>query len=149
MNTSRETIYQTIFETLQKAVVDPLNFKTASRRAIPWTQVDAQSGQPALFQTQVKELATVQGRGIPTKWDLDIDIMIYVNGGSSLDVIPSQILNPAIDIIEGLFPGVGPTYQTLGLPGVQEIRIQGEIVYNEGLLGAQAVAVIPIHVVAV
>jgi hypothetical protein len=148
MVSSRETIYQTIFETLQETVVAPLNFKTASRRAIPWTQVDPAS-QPALFQTQVREQATVQGRGLPTKWDLDIDISIYVNGGNDLVVIPSSILNPAIDTIEGLFPGTGPNYQTLGLPGVSEIRIQGEVLYNEGLLGAQAVAVIPIHIVAV
>jgi len=148
MNTPREVIYQTIFNQLKEAVVTPLNFKTASRRLVAWDKVDP-SQQPALYQTQKSEVATVGGRGMPTKWDLDIDVTLYVNAGNDENLIPSSYLNPAVDIIEGLFPGAATsTYQTLGIPGVQEIRIQGEVIYYEGLLGAQAVCLIPIHIIA-
>ena len=147
--TPRETIYSTIFNQLKEAVVAPLNFVTASRRLISWDKLDA-SQQPALFMQQVKEVPTVQGRGMPTKWELYLDITIYANTGNDENLIPSSFINPAIDIIEGLFPGAATgNYQTLGIPGVSEIRIQGnDIIYHEGLLGSQIVAVIPLYVLA-
>lgn len=147
MNTPRETIYNTLFENLQVAL-SSFSFQTFSRRILPWDKVPYEL-QPALFQTQVSETATIGGRGMPAVWLLKVDVTLYVNPGNNPDFIPSSFLNPAVDAIEKLLPGTGPQYQTFGLAGVSEIRINGEVIYYEGVLDQQAVAVVPIHIVAV
>ena len=147
MNTARENLYQTIFINLQ-AVLTNYQFVTFSRRLLPWDKVPAEL-QPAMFQQQVSETATVGGRGMPAWYLCKLDLHLYVNPGNDIDLIPSTVINPAIDAIEALLPGTGPVYQTFGLAGVSEIRINGEIMFYEGVLGPQAGAIIPIHIICV
>lgn len=155
MNTPRETLYSTLFAMLASAV-DGLAFKTISRRVRIWSEVPPEE-QPALFMRQVREKA-VGERPHPNKWEIDVDVPIYVFAGSGPDDLTAPTLNAAIDRIERLIP-TGPPQnrppgalykpQTLGLPGVLDVRINGEIMYGEGATSGQGVAVIPIRITAV
>lgn len=146
MNSSREIIYGALFAKLQ-AAVGPLGFNTMSRRSRLWTEVPVEE-QPAMFMRQVHEKTIVAGREIPTKWELLVDVPIYVFAGPGRDDSAAPLMNAAIDNIEKLFPIGGPVKQDLnGL--VVEARIFGDIMIGEDNLTGQGIAVIPIRVVAV
>lgn len=147
MNSSREAIYGSLFAALRGAVTD-LGFRTISRRVRLWTDVNP-ADQPALFMQQVSERAEYAGRNIPIKWDLFVDVPVYVFGGQGPDDSPMPLLNAAIDAIESLFPPGGPKPTTFGLRGVSEVRIFGDVEIGQGNLSGQGVAVIPIRIVAV
>jgi hypothetical protein len=146
-NSSRETIYETLFQTLN-AAISPMGFKTASRRAKTWSEVPVES-QPCFFQQQTGEVVIVGGRGMPAKYELSVDEIIYVNQGSDPDLIISTFLNNAVDAISAVLQPVGATYTTLGLAGVSQVVISGQIEYMEGTLGPQAAVVVPVKIVCV
>ncbi len=146
MNSPRETIYGALFALLQTAV-DGLNFKTVSRRVQIWSQIPPEE-QPALFMRQVREVAVGQ-RGTPNKWELFVDVPIYAYAGSGPNDLTAPTLNAAVDRIEKLIPSNGPIVQNLGLKGVSEVRILGEIMYGEGAISGQGVAVVPLRIIAV
>lgn len=152
MQSSREDIYNAIFK-LGSEILDPNDstkgvFLTKSRKWAIWTNVPA-AQQPAFFQIQRKEKPVTLGqRGMPPKYELHVDWIIYVNAGGDVNAIPSSLLNPITDALTKLFE-IAPLVQTLGLPGIQEARIMDEdIVTDEGTLGTQAVIVIPIKIIA-
>lgn len=135
---NRELIYSKFFD-LVKGVAD---FKTASRRLKHWSDV-APPQQPALFVAQRTEIVT-RTPGLNPVWDLQMDIYLYANTGGDKSVAPSQILNPLIDAIEGaLKPDPISNKQTLG-GLVAHAWIDGVIETDEGVLGDQAVAIIPV-----
>lgn len=145
MMTARETIYNELFTIASGAP----GLVTKSRRLRAVRDVSA-AEQPALFQVQGKERAISHDRrGIPNRWELLPFLVVYTNCGESLDVAPSTQLNDVLDYLESMFPADPTTAQTMGLSGVQEVRISGDISMDEGVLGAQAYAVIPIRIVAI
>lgn len=136
---NREPIYQALF-----AKLSSINgFLTKSRRLQHWSDVPA-GAQPALFQAQKSENA-VKVRGIPTKWTVDLHLYIYAYS-TDANASPSTILNPLVDAIENALAPDSTGNQTLG-GLVSHCSIIGNIETDEGVLGSQAVAIIPIQIV--
>jgi hypothetical protein len=140
---TREPIYQALFSVLANAA----GFATASRRLRHWSDVSAVE-QPALFMAQKSEVAE-QRRGLPTKWLCDIDAYIYCHAPDDLTA-PATVLNPLLDAVEAaLAPQAGrdvaANTQTLGDLAYQ-VWINGKIETDEGTLGGQAVAIVPIRI---
>lgn len=102
--------------------------------------------QPALFQAQKNELAHRQ-QGLGTVWTLTVDVYIYTSSTGS--AFPSTQLNNIADAIEAALQPDNPVRNTNTLGGlVQHCRIEGAIETDEGTLGDQAVAIIPIVITA-
>lgn len=137
---TREPIYAALFALL----ADAGPFVTASRRLRHWSDVGP-AEQPALFLVQKSETAEPV-RGLPTKWKALADVYLYVHAPDN-ETPPASLLNPLLDAIEAaLSPGAAPlAVQTLG--GLaQHAWIAGKIETDEGVLGGQSVAIVPIEV---
>lgn len=138
-----EKIYSALFAKLSASSA----FVTASRKLRHWSDVPA-SEQPAIFVVQRNELV-VTTPGLPSVWRLHCDVYLYGNTNGDPVLNPSSILNPLLDATVALIaPNVMTNKQTLG-ELVQHAWVEGEIVTDEGLLGDQAVCVIPIMMKAV
>jgi hypothetical protein len=134
---SRETYYAALFTLVSGAA----SFHTASRRVRHWSDVQA-SEQPALFLA-VGPQTPQQVRNLPPKWMLDAKLYVYAHADGNLD--PGPILNNLIDAVEAaLQPSVNKVTQDLG-GLVSHAWIEGVVETDEGTLGEQAVAVIPIR----
>jgi hypothetical protein len=138
---TRETIYAALF-----AKVSAISgLVTASRRLRHWSDVKS-SEQPALFQIQKTEDPT-QKRGLPTVWNLDADLYLYVHSGKDHSAIPSTQLNRFLDAIEAALAPTDPVTNAQTLGGlVSHCWISGRIETDEGVLGDQAVAIIPVAI---
>lgn len=140
---TREPIYAALFAKLQAAA----SFKTTSRRLKHFSDVPA-IDQPALYVAQRSESATTVP-GQPTVWTMNVDVYLYVNNRGDQNVIPSTLINPLIDAVAAsLAPNPIDNKCTLG-GLVQHAWIEGQIQTDEGVLGDQAVAVIPVVIKAV
>lgn len=132
---NREQIYAALFAALSASSA----FKTKSRKLRHWAEVKDVE-QPALFQAQKREMA-VTTPGQPTVWTFQVDIYLYVfqkNG------TPSTLLNQLVDALgTALVPDPITNKCTLG-GLVQHAWIEGAIETDEGTLGDQAVAIVPI-----
>ena len=138
---NREPIYAALFTRLSNAYA----WNTASRVLKHWSDMPPIE-QPAMFMTQVGERAEVDTR-FPTRWYLDVKIYLYANSQTQVNEIPATILNNMIDAV---FTAMKPDYaavntQTLG-GLVEYARIEGELTTDEGFIGEQAVAIIPIRI---
>ena len=137
---TREPIYVALFTKLQ-AISGIVTF---SRRLLMWSDVLPPS-QPALFQVQKKELQVTR-KGFPAKVTLQVELYLYVNTGNDLTVTPATTINPLVDAIEAaLAPDPATGFQTLG-GTVSHCWIEGEIITDEGMLGPQAIAIIPVNI---
>jgi hypothetical protein len=137
---NRETIFAALFTLVSTAA----SFNTKSRKLKHWNEVSA-ADQPALFQTQGNETA-VAGYRLPTKWTLKASLYVYAHQ-NALDTLPSTALNNLIGSIELALVPDASGEQTLG-GLVTSCRIVGLIETDEGLLGDQAIAIIPIEIMA-
>jgi hypothetical protein len=139
---SREPIYAALFAKLQaiQGVV------TCSRILKHWSEVGT-AEQPALYLAQKSMTAEVTF-GKPTRWTLEAEVYIYVRT-DRLTEPPATQMNNLIDAVEAaLAPDQStPNVQTLG-GLVSHCWINGKIETDEGTLGEQAVAVIPINMLA-
>jgi hypothetical protein len=137
---TREPIYAALFAMVSGVT----GLSTASRRLRHWADVPA-TDQPALFQVQKGETVT-ERRGLPPKRQFSVELFIYARSGGEANDLPSQILNPLLDGIEAaLAPDPGAEVQTLG-GLVAHAWIAGRIETDEGVLGDQAVAIVPIEI---
>ena len=135
---NREPIYSALFAEVAAAA----NFVTVSRRLRHWSDVGP-AEQPALFQAQKGETAK-RMRGLPPRWTLEVDLFVYAQSPDELTA-PATVLNPLIDAIETALAPQGAV-QTLG--GLaSHAWIAGKIETDEGVLGGQAVAIVPIEIV--
>ncbi len=134
---TREPIYAALFALLSGAAP----FVTASRRLRHWSDVGP-AEQPALFVVQKSETAE-RKVGLPAKWRALVDIYVYVH---ALDdqTAPATALNPLLDAIEAALAPQGAV-QTLGGLAAHA-WIVGRIETDEGVLGGQAVAIVPVEV---
>lgn len=141
---NREAIAAALF-TLVKSLP---GLVTTSRRLKHWSDVPAEE-QPALFQTQGKENVdtSAQKMGASNLHRLEFSVYIYVHN-TDPTVTSASLLNPLLDALEAALSTTPGTKQTLG-GLVQHAFISGSIETDEGVLGDQAVAVIPIEVLAV
>jgi hypothetical protein len=140
---NREVIYTALFNLLQG--IDGI--ETFSRILAHWDDVSA-SQQPALYMTVVSQRAE-QVTGLPTKYVLDAKIWLYTHRDSAGE-IPSVAINRILDALDAaLKPLPGPSFkQTLG-GLVEHCWIDGEIGTDEGTLGAQSVAIVPVRMLVV
>jgi hypothetical protein len=139
---AREPIYAALFELVAGAA----GFVTAERRLRHWSDV-APAEQPALFMTQKSETAAVKALGAPLVWTLNVELYLYAHS-SDPRLSPATVLNPLIDAVEAaLAPAATTGLQDLGLAAmVQHAMIAGKIETEEGVLGDQAIAIIPIEI---
>ena len=139
---AREPIYAALFDLISGAA----GFVTAERRLRHWSDV-APAEQPALFVTQKSETGTVKALGAPAVWTLNVELYLYAHS-SDPHLSPATILNPLIDAVEAaLAPSPATGLQNLGLPAmVQHAAIAGKIDTDEGALGDQAIAIVPVEI---
>jgi hypothetical protein len=142
---NREPIYAALFGLIETAA----DFTVVDRRLRHWSDV-APAEQPALFLAQKTELASVKTLGAPTVWTLAVDLYVYVHSSDPY-LAPATVLNPLLDAVEAaLAPSATTGIQDLGLPAtVQHAYINGKIETDEGVLGDQAVAIVPVEILCV
>jgi hypothetical protein len=139
---NREQIYAALFVALAPAV----GFKLKSRRLKHWDNVPAQE-QPAWFISQTGEVAETES-GMPTKLKLNVEIYIYAKLQDKQD--PGPVLNPLIDAVYNILNTPNPITgrNELNLNNVAYARVEGNIQIDEGTLDNQAVAIIPVVILA-
>ncbi len=106
--------------------------------------------QPALFMSEKGAHAATKALGTPIVWTLYADFYIYVHSSDPY-LAPATLLNPFLDAIEAvLAPSPATGVQNLGLPTmVQHAYISGKIETDEGVLGDQAIAIVPVEILCV
>jgi hypothetical protein len=141
---AREQIYAALWALAAGAE----SFATASRRLRQWSDVGP-AEQPALFMCEKGSHAQVKALGAPVVHTLSADLFIYAHSADPY-LAPAALLNPLIDALEAaLAPSPATGIQDLGLPAmVQHAYISGRIETDEGLLGDQAIAIIPVEILA-
>jgi hypothetical protein len=124
-------------------------FASANRRLRHWTDV-APIEQPGLFMSEKGGHAAIRALGAPIAWTLYADFYIYVHSSDPY-AAPATILNPLLDALErALAPSPATGIQNLGLPlMVQHAYISGKIETDEGVLGDQAIAIVPVEILCV
>lgn len=138
---NREAIYTALFAKLQGAY----SWATSDRILVHWSDV-APIQQPAMFQTQVSEQAVTITRQ-KTKWLLTAKIYVYAHAQTQNGVPPATIINTLLDAITNAMKPDNAVVETQTLGGLVEYaRIEGNIETDEGFLGEQAVAIIPISI---
>jgi len=139
---NREAIFTTLFAKLQAIP----GLVTTSRKLLHWSDVPAIQ-QPALFMVE-KSQQVDRSKHQPPKYTFPVEVYLYVNAQDE-STASSTLLNPLLDAIEtALEHSPADTTQTLGLSNVSHCYINGKIETDEGALGAQAMAIIPIEIVA-
>src|SRR5439155_23356189 len=110
---AREPVYAALFELIESAAA----FVTAERRLRHWSDV-APAEQPALFQSQKSETATVKALGAPIVWTLNVELYLYAHSSDPYRT-PATILNPLVYGVEaGLAPAPTTGIQGLCLPAM-------------------------------
>lgn len=141
---NREAIYAALFAKLSAST----SFKTSSRRLMHWADVPAVE-QPALFTSQKNETAAPASAvpGQPTLWTLSVDVYVYANTAGDTSKSPAEILNPLLDAVTACLAIDNVIKNKCTLGGlVEHAWIEGTIETDEGVLGDQAVAIIPISI---
>jgi len=117
---------------------------TFSRRLKHWSDVDPLE-QPALFLAGAAKAPRQDKSGLPVIWALQGNLYLYVHN-TDPDIAPSTKLNDLLDAIEArMAPAFPGQKQTLG--GLcQHCWISGPIETDEGILGDQAMAIIPFEI---
>lgn len=121
-------------------------FATASRRLRHWSDVTP-AEQPAIFMGIGPAEATNKVVGAATVWNLRADFYLYAQSSDPYTA-PSTVINPLLDALErALAPDPVTGLNTLGLPDmVTHAWVSGRIETDEGLLGDQAVAIVPVEI---
>jgi hypothetical protein len=142
---AREPVYRALWSMASASA----SFATAERRLKHWSDVGP-AEQPALFMSEKGSTAKVKTLGAPVVWTLYADLYIYAHSSDPYRA-PAVILNPLLDAIEAaLAPAPTTGVQDLGLPlMVQHAYIAGKIETDEGVLGNQAVAIVPVEILCV
>ena len=138
----RELIYAALWEFAAGAA----SFASANRRLRHWADV-APAEQPALFMSEKGGAAVMKALGAPIVWTLYADFYVYVHSSDPY-LAPAMLLNPLLDALEAaLAPSPATGIQNLGLPAmVQHAYIAGKVETDEGVLGDQAIAIVPVEV---
>lgn len=137
----REPVYASLFGRLRDAYA----WKTSGRTLKHWSDVPP-SQQPAMFQTQVGEQSVIITRQ-RNKWILDVKVYIYANQPNKNGPPAAQALNILLDAISKAMEPDHAAQEVQTLGGLVEYaRIEGNIETDEGFLGEQAVAIVPIRI---
>ena len=138
----REQIYTALWALGANAA----RFASANRRLRHWTDV-APAEQPALFMSEKGGQAAIKKLGAPIVWTLYAEFYIYAHSSDPY-LAPATILNPLLDAFEAaLAPSPTSGIQNLGLPQmVQHAYISGKVQTDEGVLGDQGIAIVPVEI---
>ena len=141
----RESIYAALW-TLGAGAA---SFTSTNRRLRHWTDV-APAEQPALFMSEKCGHAVTKALGAPIAWTLYADFYVYAHSSDPY-LAPAMLLNPLLDALEAaLAPSPAAGIQNLGLPAmVQHAYISGKVETDEGVLGDQAIAIVPVEILCV
>jgi len=141
----RESIYAALW-TLGAGAA---SFTSTNRRLRHWADV-APAEQPALFMSEKGGHAVTKALGAPIAWTLYADFYVYVHSSDPY-LAPAMLLNPLLDALEAaLAPSLATGIQNLGLPAmVQHAYISGNVETDEGVLGDQAIAIVPVEILCV
>lgn len=136
---TREPIMAALF-----AKLSAINGVVLSSRILRHYNELRPADQPALFLSP-RSQSVAQKRGLPPVWTIDVSVYVYVKRSGN-DVVPDTQMNTILDAIEAaLNPAGGVEVQTLG--GLcDHAWIEGAIETDEGVLGDQAIAIIPIRI---
>lgn len=138
---TRETVYAAVYAKVSSSST----FVTKSRTVKHWADVP-KAEQPALFFSEGNESAE-RRKGFPTVWTLTPQIILYAATLDDDTQSPGQILNPMLDAIEACFePDPGREAQTLN-DLVYSISIYGTVERDQGFVGGQGVAIIPLRII--
>lgn len=154
---SREPIFAALFTRLQTVA----GLAYSSRIFTGWDDTSAIE-QPALFLLKGDERAVIQ-RPLPPKWELEAKVLLLARTVESDPTIaPGTVLNNLLDGVMAVLarqgnepPDASPSFSpnpdmtawtTLG--GLcSSVQVRGDIVVDEGALGSQAAAVIPLVII--
>jgi hypothetical protein len=115
----------------------------SSRVLLYWSDV-APVQQPAMFQTQTGEVVQRTSRQ-PAKLMMTVKVYIYAHTQTSNGRTPSTVINEILDAVSAAMAPNYPGLEVQNLGGLVDwARIEGAIETDEGLLGDQAVAIVPI-----
>ena len=142
-------IREAIYGALWSLAAGAANFATANRRLRHWADL-APAEQPALFMSEKGGRAVTRALGAPIIWTLYADFYIYVHSSDPY-LAPAMLLNPLVDALAAaLAPCQATGIQNLGLPAmVQHAYIVGKIETDEGVLGDQTIAIVPVEILCV
>ena len=142
-------IRESIYVALWTLGAGAASFASANRRLRHWAEV-APTEQPALFMAEKGGHAVTKALGSPITWTLYADFYVYVHSSDPY-LAPAMLLNPLLDALEAaLAPLPATGIQNLGLPAmVQHAYIAGKIETDEGVLGNQAIAIVPVEILCV
>ncbi len=139
-----------IFDKLWALVQGVPGVVTFDRTLKLWDDVDP-SAQPAIFLMTAHQTPT-QSRGLPTKWALQADLIVYAHAKSSQEANPGARIQAILDALEHALEPLTPLgpegfVQTFA-GGVLHCWITG-IDVDEGPLDGQAVAIVHLELSAV
>jgi hypothetical protein len=142
---AREPVYAALWALVAEAG----DFATASRRLRHWSDVGP-AEQPAVFMCEKGSEAKIKALGAPVVWTLYADFYLYVHSSDPYRA-PATVLNPLLDAVEAaLAPSPATGIQDLGMPAVvQHAYIAGKIETDEGVLGDQSIAIVPVEILCV
>ena len=144
---NREAIYSALWTLASVSA----QYATANRRLRHWSEVSP-AEQPALFMSEKGGTGVIKVYGAPTVWTLLADFYIYAHS-TDIYMPAASILNPLIDALEAALGPIEPAagfWQNLGLPDmVRHTYVAGRIETDEGILGDQAVAIVPVEILCV
>ena len=142
-------IREAIYSALWTLAADAANFASANRRLRHWTDV-APAEQPALFMAEKGGHAATKALGSPIAWTLYANFYVYVHSSDPY-LAPAKLLNPLLDALEAaLAPSPATGIQNLGLATmVQHAYIAGKVETDQGVLGDQAIAIVPVEILCV
>ena len=142
-------IRESIYAALWSLAAGAANFASANRRLQHWADL-APAEQPALFMSEKGGHAATKALGAPIVWTLYADFYVYVHSSDPY-FAPARLLNPLLDAIEAaLAPSPATGVQNLGLPAmVQYAYIAGKVETDEGVLGDQAIAIVPVEILCI
>lgn len=132
-----------IDKTLEELLFSIPDFKTKGRVLRLWSDVQPED-KPALFMIAGNQRRE-QSQNIPGTLLMRYDLYLYTWRS---DVLSSdRQMMRLLDLIERkLDPGPGVPHQSLGISNVHHCYIAGEIETDEGSLGQDSVAIVPLEV---
>ena len=137
---SREAATEALFCKLQECQ----KFLTARRTFVSWSDCSP-AQQPALYLRIVSN-EYIQQKGIPTKLIISYEAAIYAHNPNPTDEAQS-IQNELLDLIDAALEPDAPDFVNCTLGGtVSHCWIDGSIETDQGMLGQQTVALIPIKI---
>lgn len=141
MSIQRETYYGELANRLRSIP----GIKTFSRRLTHVNEVPA-AQQPAIYLAQTGQLPTYQtGRTII--WELSADIYLYVRDPKGKD--PGPLMNPIMDALCDVFKPDNLMVNACTFGGLCHKVEMGQIATDEGTMGEQAIAIIPVTMTVV